>query len=99
MAGRVELRDLVKQLGIVRKSHEALRKVSGKVQHPPVRRRQFDAEPLFVRGGPRPEIDNDIEYGAADAPEELGLGVRRRLVMKAPEGCLPDVVKNVGLNE
>ena len=57
--------------------------------------RQFLAKPLPEGRGTTPQINSDIEHRAANARDQLGLGMRRQLNVETPHrpgSSRPDVI-------
>src|SRR5262249_8563413 len=81
----VELRDEVKELGVVLQRLEPVRATLRNVQRIASRRRQLHCRPMAVRRGVRAQIDGDVERGAARAGDELGLGLWSRLEVEAAQ--------------
>jgi hypothetical protein len=90
---------LVGDLRGVLERKEALAEALGHVEHAVLAGAQLDALPVHVGRRLGPQVDDDVEDGAARDAEELGLRDRRALEVEAPQGSALVVEDHVGLHD
>ena len=87
--GGVERRHFIDHLGIWNERTEAVREAAGHPQLLPVIGRKCDGDMLTIRRGAGPDVYRDIEDRAANYTDQLALGMRVGLEVKATnDPCL-----------
>src|ERR1043166_3058184 len=97
--GGVELRNEIEDFRIVHERLEPVGQAPGHVERATILSAQLHADPLAHGGRPRPQIDDHIVDGAADAADQFHLFVRRHLVVQTAEGPGAPVVRDIPLNK
>src|SRR5216684_2269712 len=97
--GRVERRDLVEHLGVVDEALEAVGEALGHIERAPVLGIEAEAFPASVGRRARADVDDHVENGAAHAADDLGLGVRRLLVVEAAQRAGAAVIGQAFLDD
>ena len=97
--GRVERIDQIERLGVVGERHDAVRETLRNVHHQSVFGGEFGAEPFAEGRGVRPQIDDGVIEGAADAAHHLDFRSRRQLIVHAAQRARFRTQGVVDLNE
>ena len=87
LLGSVERIHQIERLGVVGERHDAVRKTLRNENHPSVFGGEFDAEPFAEGRRVRPQIDDGVIEGAADAAHHLDFRSRRQLIMHPAQGA------------
>ena len=99
MVGAEKSRMLIENFGVVGQGLKPVSKAFRNVKHMMVVTRQFRGKPLPVSGGVGANINDDVENRAGRAADEFDFGMRRNLIMHAPQGAFHFVERNIALYE
>src|SRR5208283_2512045 len=97
MARIVELRNLVKDFGMVSEGQIAVRETLGNIKCAMVLGREVKPRPGAISGRRRPQIDNDVMDRAADTAYQLDFGKRIDRVMHPAQGSRRAIERGIAL--